>query len=100
MALFAVSFRVGTQDNSDERRKSLVERARFNALGNVWEETTSFLLFNYSKSADDLASDIYTKSLMSSTYDQLLVVDLSLKDYAKRGNIAYPNTLDSLMKSR
>jgi len=88
------------EKNSDERRNSLVARAKSNASGTVWEETTSFLLFECSKTADSLATDINTNSLMSDTYDKLLVVNLSAKAYAKRGNIEYPTTLDNLMKSK
>lgn len=88
------------EGNSNERRESLVARAKSNASGEVWEETTSFLLFNCAKTADGLASDIYINSDMNSTYDKLLVVNLSTKDYATKGTISDLHKLSRLMSSR
>lgn len=88
------------EGNSNERRESLVARAKSNASGEVWEETTSFLLLSCGKTAEGLASDIYINSDMNSTYDKLLVVNLSTKDYATKGSISDPHKLSRLMSSR
>ena len=80
--------------------ESLVKRAKDNASGEVWEETTSFLLFNCSKTAESLSSDIYVNSNMNGTYDRLLVVNLSSKDFSTRGAINDSPKLARLMSSR
>jgi hypothetical protein len=100
MALFAISFRVGMEENSNERRESLVARARSNASGEFWEETTSFILLNSAKTASGLASDIYVNSAMNGVYDKLLVVNLSTKEHGTAGTVSDTNKLSRLMSSR
>jgi len=100
MAVFAISFRIGDEGDRNARWSSVVERIKKEATGATWEETTSFFLIRSSKSADGLASSIYTESSMHSTWDKLLVINLSKKDYATRGGISYPATLGGLMDDR
>ncbi len=100
MALFAISFRIGMEGNSGERRDSLLDQAKANASGIIWEDTSSFLLFNCDRNVEELASDIHVNSKMDLRYDRLLVVNLSLKRYAAKGELTDPITLSSLMNSR
>ena len=101
MAVFAVSFRVGDEGDRQGRWTSLVDTIRKQATTErTWEETTSFFVLESPKSADDLAHEIYIKSDMISDWDKLLVINLSLKEHASRGKIAYPATLNALMAAR
>jgi hypothetical protein len=95
MAVFAISFRIKQVGNYTERYESLVSAIKAQAIGTTWEETTSFFVIKSSKDTNSLAGDLYTVSSMATT-DKLLVVNLSIKDYATRGEIEYPNTLAGL----
>jgi hypothetical protein len=94
MAVFAISFRIKQVGNYTERYASL-SAIKAQAIGTTWEETTSFFVIKSSKDTNSLAGDLYTVSSMATT-DKLLVVNLSIKDYATRGEIEYPNTLAGL----
>jgi hypothetical protein len=94
MAVFAISFRIKQVGNYTERYASL-SAIKAQAIGTTWEETTSFFVIKSSKDTNSLAGDLYTGSSMATT-DKLLVVNLSIKDYATRGEIEYPNTLAGL----
>jgi hypothetical protein len=101
MAIFAVSFRVGEQGDSHDRRLSIVEKIQDQALNNdTWEETTSLFILQSNKSADALASTICSFSFMNPSCDALIVIDLSSPGYATRGKIEYPFTLSALMSKR
>ena len=99
MATHIVSFRIDYDAGYAGRWDSTVEAIRAQALGGkTWEETTSFFLIRSNKSADDLARDIYIGSSFDNTKDTLLVVDVTNNTHATRGNVDYPNTLDSFFR--
>lgn len=101
MAVFNVSFRIKQTGDHAGRYQSVVERIRSEAIdGQYWEETTSFTVLRSNKSAADLADAIYFGSEFMTDWDKLLVVNLSVKDHATKGNIEYPATLASLMNAR
>jgi hypothetical protein len=99
MAILAVSFRIADIGNRHDRWASLVAAIKRESPATDWDETTSFLLIASHRSAEDFANSVYLGSAMSIT-DLLLVIDLSTKHYAVRGDCRYPNTLAALMMAR
>jgi hypothetical protein len=100
MSVFAVTFRIERDATYSDRYESLVEQIKKQARnGNTWDEPTSFVLIESAKSAKDLCDRLYYDSKIIEPTDTLLVVNLSLKEYAQRG-AKYPYSLDSLMGKR
>jgi hypothetical protein len=99
LAVFAVTFRLEAGPDYSTRWQSVVEAVHREAIGDVWEEPTSFFLFESRKSAHDLCHAIYHGSQIYDSRDLILVTNLSLKDYDQKG-AKYPNTLSSLMNAR
>lgn len=99
MAGFAVSFRIESEGNYNDRWASIIDAIRKESSEAPWEETTSFLIIHSDKTADAIASSVYLGSSMTAG-DLVLVLNLSFKDHAVRGNAKYPYTLASLMAAR
>lgn len=92
MAVFAASFRIEEVDTdigtSGARRESVIEILRAQSDSMVWEETTSFILFNSPlPSASNIRQAVIDDALFDADVDVLLVINLSEKDYAPLGNI-------------
>lgn len=100
--IYAISFRIKSDSNWEERWQSLVARARTigGGIGAIWEETTSFFLLSSNLGTDALATDLYLNSLFDASRDKLLVVNLSNNSQASKGMFDYPNTLSFLLSSR
>ncbi|MBW3512913.1 hypothetical protein [Janthinobacterium sp. NKUCC06_STL] len=99
MAHFIVSFRIksdsGYQSRYDSFRKRVEEIA--GGIGKVWEETSSFYAFETTNTAQGLCSDLYLSTEFDSSKDMMLVVDIKNQQKATKGEIKYPNTLDSAL---
>lgn len=94
MATFVVCFRLDYDATYSDRWASVVSAIRKQAEGGAtWEEMTSMIAFESSKSADSIASSIYISSSLDVTRDAILVADTSSGAYATRGKIDDPVTL-------
>lgn len=98
MSTFIISFRVGSEGDYSQRYQTMMARIFAISTTNTWEETTSFVLIDSPRSAEDIATDIYVNSDMNSKFDTLLVIDLDNGLHATRGVVKYPNTLAGFFK--
>jgi hypothetical protein len=99
MAVFAVTFRLESDSGYSDRYQSLMDKIKKEASSATWDEPTSFVLMESSKTAQGLCDALYYGSTISESKDQLLVVSLSSKEYAERG-CKYKFTLQQLMNAR
>ena len=99
MAIFVISFRIHEDLTYQERYNSLVQQINDEAIGKVWDETTSFFIIESNKSSKALCDDLYMHSTILDSKDILLVINLSQKGYAERG-AQLPNRLANLMAKR
>lgn len=100
MSTHVISFRLANDANYAERWESTMNAIRKEAIGgSCWEETTSFVVLQSLKSAEDIARAIYLGSLLNSVTDTLLVINSSNNTFATQGKINYPATLASLFAS-
>ena len=100
MSVFAVSFRLGDRSNYTEVWTSVVSAIRSQASGPVWEETSSFFIFESSKTASEISHAVYIGSLFTDTQDIMVVTNLSVKAHASRGALAQSSKLEGLMSRR
>ena len=100
MATQIISFRIAKDATYADRHASVMDAIKAEANGGfTWDETTSLVVLNSTKTADSLASSIYLGSSFSTKKDTLLVVNASNCTYATRGEVKYPATLDRLFPS-
>jgi hypothetical protein len=99
MAVLAASFRIAREGDYNERWASVVAALKKESSDRIWEETTSLIVLQSNKSAEAIAQSVYLGSSMTDR-DILLVVDLSYKTHAIKGENKYPNTLSALMDAR
>lgn len=98
--IYGISFRIEQVGDHYERYQSFVERVEKEAVGGTtWDETTSFIIIESTKSTSELTSALYMGSKISSK-DLLLVINLSHKSHDTRGDFKYPATLAGLMSRR
>lgn len=101
MAIYNISFRIKQVGDHASRYESVVARIRAEAIGDLtWEETTSYFILESHKTAAALAESIYLNSDFMQDWDKMLVVNLSAKDQAAKGEFGYPATLNSLLSRR
>lgn len=94
MPTHVVTFRVEYDASYERRWTSIVDTIRKEASGNLtFEEMTSVIVINSPKSAEDLASSIYIRSLMDGNKDRLVVFNMTSHDYAMRGSFENPGRL-------
>ena len=100
MATYLITFRLDYNSSYSDRWDSVVKAIRAQALdGRTWEEMTSVIVLESSKTAEALALDIYITSDFNATTDKLLVVNSSNNTHATRGEIDYPATLGGFFNS-
>lgn len=100
MATYIIMFRLDYNSTYSDRWDSVVSKVRAEAqFGKTWEEMTSIIILESSKSADELASAIYIRSSFDATTDKLLVVNSANGAYATRSHIDNPASLASLFNS-
>lgn len=103
MGVMAVSFRVEKDESEAEyqkRYKAITDKIKSYASGSIWEETTSFYLFESSSSATAIASGVYLLNEFRTSKEIVLVINTSSKtDHAHKGGTK-TSTLDSLLAKR
>lgn len=100
MAVFALSFRIGSEGDWSSRYNSVVDKIKSEAGHYYWDETTSFFVLTSTKSAREIADSVYFGSMFNQSWDIILVVNLSVKDHGTKGNFVSSATLDTLMSYR
>ncbi|RBL87889.1 hypothetical protein DDE05_00500 [Streptomyces cavourensis] len=95
MAHFIVTFRLKNDSTYQERYESFVDRVRAITPLAPWDETSSFFAFRANGSAASICSDLYLNSKFDSTKDQMVVIDLDLKQKATKGKVEYPALLEA-----
>ena len=97
MANFIVTFKFKSDDTRSERYDSFVKK--INELTNYehWDETTSFYCFEADTTAEALCSALYVGSDFNSTKDIMVVIDVSNKQKATKGDLQWPSLLDSYL---
>ncbi|CAA2137715.1 hypothetical protein [Methylobacterium bullatum] len=100
MAVFAISFRFGSEGDRDARYKSFVNKVEELAIDYVFDETTSFFIIEVNSTAESLAQTLYTGTDIHTTWDKLVVISLTDKTYATKCKIEYPALLKKLMDKR
>lgn len=97
MATYLIAFRIDYDGTYTNRWSSVVDAIRAQAdYGKTWEEMTSVIVLQSSKSAEDLARAIYFGSDFSAATDRLLVVNTLSGSYAVRGKIDDPSSLSAI----
>jgi hypothetical protein len=103
MAIIAASFRVEKDESEadyQKRYKAITDKIKSYASGTVWEETTSFYLFESSSAATTIASGVYLLDEFRATKEILLVINTSSKtDQAHKG-AKNTTVLNSLLGKR
>jgi hypothetical protein len=97
--IYAIAFRIKHDDTYEERLQSLVGVIRREAMG-VWEELTSFMVIETTKTTDELAQTIYLDSEFDGDKDSLVVISLSYQHYVARGAMEHAPALAHLMSRR
>ena len=104
MAIIAVSFRIERDESSDEynrRYKAITEKIKSYAVGSIWDETTSFYLFESNETAGNIASGVYLLTEFRTDKELLLVINTSSRtDHSFKGAVKYPTTLNNLLDKR
>jgi len=97
MANFIVTFQIKSDDTYQKRYNSFIRKV--NELTNYehWDETTSFLCFETSSSAEGVCSSLYVGSDFDATKDIMVVIDVSNKKRATKGPLKYPSLLESYL---
>lgn len=93
MAHFIVTFRIGSDNGYQDRYDSFVNAVIALAggtTGKVWDETTSFYVFEVEGwNAEEAAAYLYVNSKFDATKDILVVIDVDAKKKATRGELQY-----------
>ena len=99
MANFIVSFRIASDKYYNQRYESFVSEVHNVAGGtsSVWEETSSFFVFEWEGNADELCEKLYFSTLFDPSKDQMLIIDVSNRKKAVKGQIKYPDVLESYL---
>lgn len=91
-----ITFRVGIEGNSDQRRDSIYDALKEIKEGGSWYEPTSFALFESSKDAPSIVRDITKK--LDKRYDLLLCADTANReDAAYFGAVEQADILKSFL---
>ena len=96
MGHFVITFRIKSDDEYHKRYESFTERVSKIAT-RKWEETSSFYAIEADGTAESICTDLYVLSDFNATKDQMVVIDLDLKQKAVKGVLEYPYTLDSCL---
>jgi hypothetical protein len=104
LPVFAVTFRIAktTADEKrdyDERYEAIEDDIRSFADGLVWDETTSFLLFDGKEGTEtaDIIKKVEANKWYRKEHEKLLVIRLYEIFDRKSGKIAKPNTLTRIL---
>lgn len=97
MAHFIVTFRIADDSGYQVRYESFLEEIYKKASGGspgTWEETTSFLSFESSGTADSMCNSLYMDSKFDASKDMMVVLELDSRTKAVKGPISYLATLN------
>lgn len=97
MANFIVTFEFKSDDSRQARYDSFVKKVNELTAYKHWDETTSFYCFELDTTAEDLCSTLYVGSDFNSTKDIMVVIDVTNKKKATKGQLKYPSLLDSYL---
>ena len=97
MASFIVTFKFKSDDTRGERYDSFVKKINELTSYRHWDETTSFYCFELDTTAETLCTDLYIGSDFNSTKDIMVVIDITNKQKATKGALAWPSVLDSYL---
>ncbi|PNG53194.1 MULTISPECIES: hypothetical protein [unclassified Variovorax] len=91
MAHFILTFRIASDSGYQTRYESFVETVEKFAggPGKVWDQTTSFYVFEAESTAQAVVSHLYLKSAFDSTKDVMVVIDVDRRVKATKGQIEY-----------
>lgn len=95
MAHFVVTFRISSDSTYQARYDSFMEKIYELAggTGATWEETTSFLSFKATGTADSVCDSLYFGSEFNALKDMMVVIDLDARKKAVKGDVKYLGTL-------
>lgn len=99
MANFIVTFRISSDNDYKERYESFVTTlvAYAGGAAKVWDETTSFYVFEKDATADAVCSHLYLESKFNATKDMMVVIDVGRHKKATKGPIPYEFLLTSYL---
>lgn len=98
MGNYVVTFRLKDNAGYQKRYESFIDRLyKLSAQSGVWEETSSFIAFEYAGSLEDVYSALYFESDFDPDVDTLLVIDVLNRKKATGGVIKYSATLDKCL---
>ena len=97
---YCVTFRIANKrvglHTAYRRRRNLIERLRGEEAG-LWQETTSFVLMQSSRSTEELAR--YASVPLSAQDDLLVVFDTADMSCAYFGAVEHSETLESFFQA-
>lgn len=99
MAVFAITFRIHSDNGYSERYESLDEVIRAESPAAWWRDTTSFYLLKSDKTAQGLADHLYYNSKFDASKDILGVINLSAKGHGSHGTFTDADW-ENLLKAR
>lgn len=94
MGHFLVTFRFGAGATYSDRYKSFVDKIE-EISEYVWDETSSFYAIKASGTAESICDLLYFDTQFSPSKDMMVVIDLDRKEKSTRGELLYPDTLDT-----
>lgn len=95
MANFILTFRIKSDDGYQDRYDSLLEQLYAIApRPGVWEETSSFVAFEYDGTIEDVRQALYFQSSFSPSKDTMVIIDLTNRKKVSEGVVSYTATLD------
>jgi cellobiose phosphorylase len=97
MANFIVTFKFKADDTRSDRYNSFVKKINELTSYEHWDETTSFYCFEIAMSAETLCSALYIDSDFNATKDMMVVIDVTNKQKATKGELQWPSLLDSYL---
>jgi hypothetical protein len=97
MANFIVTFEFKSDDTRKARYDSFVKKINELTAHRHWDETTSFYCFELDTTADSLCSTLYIGSDFNATKDMMVVIDISNRQKATKGPLAWPTVLESYL---
>lgn len=99
MANFIISFRIASDSSYQTRYNSFVSAVHQAAGGleHVWEETSSFFALEANETAASLCDQLYYGSDLLESKDEILVIDVSRRQWTSKGDLKYLTTLKSAL---
>ncbi|MBC3480291.1 MULTISPECIES: hypothetical protein [unclassified Pseudomonas] len=97
MANFIITFEFKSDETRKARYDSFVKKINELTEYKHWDETTSFYCLQLDTTAEDLCSALYYGSEFNANKDKMVVIDVSNRKKAVKGQLEYPALLEKYL---